>query len=126
MSKTFSFIFVLLGWAGIAAAQPVMAGLKIGAPLTDAFSVANSGTLQSVTANANDYTLGPFVEVKLPFKFSIEADALYRGYSFGVAGQSVGAHSWDFPIVAKYHLLKGPINPYIEGGLDFSHLSDAT
>lgn len=124
MSKTFSFIFVLLGFAGIAAAQPVIGGLKIGAPLTDAFNIASSPSLQTITANANDYTLGPFVEVKLPFKFSIEADALYRGYSFGISGQTTNAHSWDFPIVAKYHLLKGPINPYIEGGLDFSHLSD--
>jgi hypothetical protein len=27
-------------------------------------------------------------------------------------------------VVAKYKFLKGPIRPYVEGGLDFSHLSD--
>jgi len=94
-------------------------------PLTDAFSVATgSSSLGSVAANANNYTLGPFVEVRLPLQLSIEADALYRGYNFGTPVATTHASSWDFPIVAKYHFLKGPVKPYVEGGLDFSHLSD--
>ena len=128
MPKTFSILLVLcigLGIGGFATAQPVMAGLKIGAPLTDAFNVANSSSpLGAVIANANDYTIGPFVEVRLPFKFSIEADALYRGYNFGTPGATTHASSWDIPVVAKYHFLKGPVKPYVEGGLDFSHFSD--
>ncbi len=129
MAKTFNLIpvfFLLAAAASWIGAQPVMGGLKIGAPLTDAFTVANNPSTGSVLANANDYTLGPFVEVRLPFKFSIEGDALYRGYSFSVLGATRHASSWDFPIVAKYHFLKGPVKPYVEGGLDFSHLSDVT
>lgn len=126
MARTFLLIFVLLILcAALAPAQPVMAGLKIGAPLNDAFNVATGSS--SIIADANDYTLGPFVEVKLPFKFSVEADALYRGYRFATSSTANGsthASSWDFPIVAKYHLLKGPVKPYVEGGIDFSHLSD--
>jgi opacity protein-like surface antigen len=129
--KTFRLILVFGLFLGAAAAQPVIGGLKIGAPLTDAFSVVNSASPFSfLTANANGYTLGPFVEVRLPFQFSVEADALYRGYNFTVASASTQASthasSWDFPIVAKYHFFKGPVKPYVEGGLDFSHLSDVT
>jgi opacity protein-like surface antigen len=130
MAKTFNLIpvfFILAGAAPFIHAQPVMAGLKIGVPLTDAFTVVNNpSNTSSILANANDYTLGPFVEVRLPFKFSIEGDALYRGYSFNVLGATTHASSWDFPIVAKYHFLKGPVKPYVEGGLDFSHLSDVS
>ncbi len=141
--KTFRLILVLALFLGAAAAQPVMGGLKIGAPLTDAFNTANgaiinagtgTSTLSAIAANANNYTLGPFIEVRLPFQFSIEADALYRGYNFTVSTTSTQApsqtsthaSSWDFPIVAKYHFFKGPVKPYVEGGLDFSHLSDFT
>ena len=115
-----------MGFAGIAAAQPVSAGFKIGAPLTDAFSISSNPTLGAITGDAKDYTFGPYVEVKLPFKFSIEGDALYRGYNFTAGSLSTSPHSWDFPIVAKYHFLKGPIKPYVEGGLSFSHLSDVS
>jgi opacity protein-like surface antigen len=125
--KTFLLILVFGLFLAVAAGQPIMGGLKIGAPITDAFDLANGpATLGAITAHANDYTLGPFVEVRLPFQFSVEADALYRGYTFGVGGVSTHASSWDFPIVAKYHFLKGPVKPYVEGGLDFSHLSDVT
>jgi len=125
--KTFRLILVFCALTGIAAAQPVMAGLKIGAPLTDAFSIANSPSpVSALTANADAYTLGPYVEVRLPFQLSIEADALHRGYSFSVSTTSTHASSWDFPIVGKYHFLKGPVKPYVEGGLDFSHLTDVT
>ena len=141
--KTFRFILVFGLFLGAAVAQPVMAGLKIGAPLTDAFNTANvsafntgtgAPTLSAITANTNGYTLGPFVEVRLPFQFSIEGDALYRGYNFSVSTTSTQASSqtsthassWDFPIVAKYHFFKGPVKPYVEGGLDFSHLSNIT
>jgi opacity protein-like surface antigen len=126
MTKTFLLILVFCILSVSAVAQPVMGGIKIGAPLTDAFNVTNSPTFASITADANDYVWGPFVEVKLPWKFSVEADALYRGYHFGVAGGSTHASSWEFPIVAKYHFLKGPVKPYAEGGLSFSHLSDVT
>jgi opacity protein-like surface antigen len=128
MAKTFRLIpvFCLLAAAASSTlAQPVIGGLKIGAPLTDAFSIATgSSSFGSVIANANAYTLGPFVEVRLPLQLSIEADALYRGYNFGTLGATTHASSWDFPIVAKYHFFKGPVKPYVEGGLDFSHLSD--
>jgi hypothetical protein len=122
--KTFLLIFVLALLCASASAQPVQAGIKLGAPLTDAFSIANNPSTAAITADAGNFIWGPYVEVRLPLKFSVEADALYRGYQFGVAGSSQHAHSWEFPILAKYHFLKGPIKPFAEGGLSFSHLTD--
>jgi opacity protein-like surface antigen len=129
--KTFRLILVFGLFLGTAAAQPIMAGLKIGAPLTDAFNVATvPSPFTALAANANGYTLGPFIEVRLPLNLSIEGDALYRGYNFSISTgstlASTHASSWDFPVVAKYHFFKGPVKPYVEGGLDFSHLSDIT
>src|ERR1700691_2347683 len=117
-----SFVFAVLSTSQ-AQAQPVVAGLKIGIPFTDAFQ-AGYPSITALTASSNSYTLGPFVEVRLPLNLSIEADALYRGLKFSNITGSATTAEWDFPVVAKYKLLKGPIRPYIEGGLDFSHLSD--
>jgi hypothetical protein len=119
--QTILCFFVL---AGLARAQPVVAGLKIGAPFSDVFQNESAPTAATLTASSNSYTLGPYVEVRLPLHFAVEADALYRGLHFHNALGSTSAGQWDFPIVAKYKLLKGPVKPYIEGGLDFSHISD--
>jgi opacity protein-like surface antigen len=119
--KLFKTLFCFLVLIGIAQAQPVIGGLKIGIPITDAFS-----TFQELTyppANASNYELGVYGEVRLPAKFSIEVDALHRGYTFRSQTSSASASSWEFPFLLKYHLLKGPIKPYVEGGLSFSHLS---
>ena len=120
--QTFSCSLVLIG---LTQAQPVVAGLKIGVPFTDAFQNQPYPTIATLTATSNAYTLGPFVEVRLPLHLAIEADALYRGLHFNNIVSSASTGVWDFPVVAKYKLFKGPVKPYIEGGLDFSHLSDA-
>jgi hypothetical protein len=117
--QTFLCSFVLIG---LTRAQPVIGGLKIGIPLTDAFSTVQN--LAYPPASVSNYELGVYGEVRLPAKFSIEMDALHRGYTFNTQTGSNSASTWEFPIVAKYHLLKGPIKPYVEGGLSFSHLSD--
>jgi hypothetical protein len=119
--QTFFCSFVL---AGISYAQPVTAGLKIGVPFTDAFQNQPFPTVATLTASSNSYTLGPYVEVRLPLHLAIEADALYRGLHFNNITGSASTGQWDFPIVAKYKMFKGPVKPYVEGGLDFSHVSD--
>ncbi|MEO7142284.1 MAG: porin family protein [Bryobacteraceae bacterium] len=111
--------------------QPVGVGLKIGAPLSDAFNIANGST--SYTADTHRYTLGPFVELRLPAHLSIEVDALYKNFEYR-AFSSIGstifnshttASSWEFPVLLKYHILPGiPIlKPYVEAGPTFSRLS---
>jgi hypothetical protein len=122
--KTFLLVLVLGLLCVSASAQPVQAGVKIGAPLTDAFNIAGNPTVANTIAESGNFLWGFYVEARLPFKFSIEADAIHRGYTIGTAAASVKTSSWDFPIMAKYHFLKGPIKPYAEGGLAFSHLGD--
>jgi hypothetical protein len=122
--KLFQTFFCLLVLAGISYAQPVVAGLKIGVPFTDAFQNQPFPTVSTLTASSNSYTLGPYIEVRLPLRLSIEADALYRGLHFNNITGSASTGQWDFPIVAKYKMFKGPVKPYVEGGLDFSHVSD--
>ena len=76
------------------------------------------------------YIIGPFVEVWLPARFSVEVDALYRSYDYRQVGnsrlgtaQTVSPGAWEFPVLARKALLGGPIQPYIEGGVALSHLS---
>jgi len=117
MLKTFLFLIV---FNSLAVAQPISAGLKVGVPLTDALNAQ-----PIATASTHRYAIGPYVELRLPFKFSVEVDALYRSYEYrltpGALTTSVG--SWEFPVLAKYKLLPGPIKPYVEGGLVFSRLT---
>ena len=115
--KTFLCLIVL---RGLAAAQPVSGGFKIGVPLTDAFNAVQNLTYPP---SASNYELGVYGEVRLPAKFSLEIDALHRGYTFRSQSGSTSASSWQFPVLAKYHLLGGPIRPFVDGGLAFSHLS---
>ena len=119
--KTFLCLFVLSGLSRLAAAQPVGGGFKIGVPLTDAFSTTQG--LAFPPASVNNYELGVYGEVRLPAKFSLEVDALHRGYTFNARQGSTSASSWQFPVLAKYHLLGGPIRPFVDGGISFSHLA---
>jgi opacity protein-like surface antigen len=119
MVKPFSFLLLL---AGLAEAQPFVAGVKIGAPLTDALSVQSPNPLDYV-ANTGRFVVGPYVEVRLPAGFAVEVDALYRSVSFSSTQNSASASDWEFPVLAKRKFLKGPLRPYVEGGLVLSHLS---
>jgi len=121
MTKLSAFFLVL---CGPLCAQPFSAGLKVGAPFTDAISIPGGGPIDT-TINDNHYIIGPYGEVRLPGGFSVEIDALYRSFSSSYRGEpQVTGGNWEFPVLAKYKLLKsGPVKPYIEGGLLLSHLT---
>jgi hypothetical protein len=121
MVKTFSMILVL---AGMAAAQPVGAGLKVGGILNDVLKVQNFPTFAVFNAEAHRHIIGPYVELRLPFGMAVEVDALYRNYSFTNAATKASVGSWEFPLLLKHKMLAGPIKPYFEGGLSFNRLSD--
>lgn len=122
MSRTFLAVFVLAGVAAVSAgAQPIGAGIKLGAPFTDAFE---SISTQSFQASAQHFLVGPYVEVRLPGGLSIEGDALHQTLDFTIAGLGLNSGQWEFPIVVKHKFLPGPLKPYFEAGLTFSHLSD--
>ena len=62
MIKTF-LAFILI--AAAANAQPISAGLKFGVPLNDAFSIRSPNPF-SYVAETRRYTVGPFIELRLP------------------------------------------------------------
>ena len=97
--------------------------------MNDALSADPSAAIPYVE-NTHRYIIGPFVEVRLPSRFSVEVDALYRSYDYRQtllsrvdAAASVSPGAWEFPVLARKALLGGPIQPYIEGGVALSHLS---
>ncbi|HYK60195.1 MAG TPA: outer membrane beta-barrel protein [Bryobacteraceae bacterium] len=104
--------------SSVAAAQPFGAGVKLGSTLTDALS-----SLPSVhIANSAHFIVGPYLELRLPFGFAVEADALYeRGLYNAIVSDG---SAWQFPVVAKYRFGEHALRPYIEGGPSFSRIAD--
>jgi hypothetical protein len=125
MQKTLLVFFVL--GAGYAGAQPVVAGIKLGAPFTDVFDVQalpTASPLVPFSADARRFIVGPYVELRLPFRMAIEVDALYRTFEFRTANISSSTNSWEFPVILKHKLLRGPVRPYFGAGVSFSRLQE--
>lgn len=99
--------------ASAMSAQPLAIGVKGGAWTTSDFS----GTL---TPESKRYIVGPSVELRLPFRLSVEADALYRrvaftGYASNFAFNSITRerdNSWEFPLILKYRLPFPILHPF--------------
>src|SRR5512143_3679998 len=100
-----AFFLFLVGIAPLLA-QPFGFGLKAGVPLNDALTADPSAPIPYIQ-NTHRYVIGPFVEVRLPGRFSVEVDALYRSYDYrqtlesriGAPG-SVSPGAWEFPVLA--------------------------
>jgi outer membrane protein with beta-barrel domain len=120
MNKLFGLFLIL---SGAVCAQPFGLGIKVGVPFTDAVSLVPDVSPDSF-ANNNHYLVGPYGEIRLPGGFSVEVDALYRSFNYALRGEPGSNGNWEFPVMAKYKVLKkGPVKPYIEGGLVLSHLT---
>src|SRR5690349_10363071 len=75
---SFMKLLLMLVFCAISAvSQPFGFGVKGGVPLTDFVNAIDTGTLRFNTA-PNRYIVGPTIELRLPFGFGIEFDALYR------------------------------------------------
>lgn len=106
--------------------SPIGIGVKGGVPLNDAFVVREQNPV-SYIADTHRYIVGPYVELRLPGGFGVEMDALYQTYEYRqvvpAPTRDQNSHDWQFPLVAKYRFLPGPVKPYVEAGAAFSHLS---
>lgn len=131
--------FVLLSFLSALscyAAGPIEFGAKVGLPLTHVLkSSDNPSTL--IDTETRRYLFGPTVELKLPFRLSIEADALYQRFSFHsglirnpgsvlAATSDASVNQWEFPIMAKYKFNGGRVRPYVAAGASFRHISDVS
>jgi hypothetical protein len=123
-------ILVFLFAALTASPQIFSVGVKGGVPLTDAFETATTGHL-SYLSSTKRYTVGPTVEVRLPFRLSVEFDALYKRLDYDSASMGVDtfvrsattSNSWEFPLLAKWRLFGGPVRPFVDAGPTFNKLS---
>jgi opacity protein-like surface antigen len=102
-------------------------GVKGGVPLNDAFSAAKTGNISYFTNN-NRYTVGPEVELNLPFGLGIEVDALYRRLEFQAESDTTQArttaNAWSFPVLLKKRFGPGPFKPYLSAGPTFRGLTN--
>jgi Outer membrane protein beta-barrel domain len=99
-------------------AQPFSFGLKVGAPVNQAF--IDNGGKNLFSHDTQRLVIGPTAEVRLPFHLGIEADLLYRRYNIGGT-----VNHWEFPILAKYRFSGAPlVHPYVVAGPTFNHVSD--
>lgn len=120
-------LFLILLGAAAAAAQPVSFGAKVGVPLTDFFSTVESKNF-GFNSNTKDYIAGVDLEVRLPLGLGLEFDALYHPLSYGGSAngtsETVTAHSFEFPVLAKYRFPGKIVRPFVDAGVAFSTLSD--
>lgn len=111
-----------------ASGQPLSLGVKAGTPLNNAFRTRSSF---GYFADRQSYTVGPMAELHLPFRLSVELDALYKPLEYGsetttgespnveFTSMSTTGRSLEFPLLLKYHAWDGPVKPYIGAGLSW-------
>jgi hypothetical protein len=113
--------FVLL-FSTFAFGQSIAIGVKGGVPFNDAFDTSGIWSGES-----KSWTVGPTVELRLPFGLGAEFDALYRKVGFRSQtgfGQSLDtASQWQFPLLGKFRFPSILLHPYVDGGVVFNKLS---
>jgi hypothetical protein len=114
-------------------AQPVSFGfgVKGGLPLTDFINTV-SGSRTTVSSVTNRYIVGPTVELRLPFGFGVEANALYRHFSYNSTASLVDvlstlrttSNNWEFPLLLKKRFGGvGPVRPFVDAGVNFNKIT---
>lgn len=113
-------------------AQPFSFGVRGGVPLTDFLNtVQNPEDFHTTT---NRYIIGPTVELRLPFGFGVELDALYRHFDYTSSGNLVDVivnskttgNAWEFPLLAKYRFPSKVLRPYVDAGVAWDTLQGLT
>src|SRR5882762_5351330 len=124
-----SLLVFLIGSTAVLA-QPIGFGVKGGVPMTD-FLDTVSGSRTSISSTTNRYIVGPTLELKLPLGFGVEFDALYRHFRYHSVSSLVDAVStlntsggaWEFPLLVKKRLFRGPIRPFVDAGISFNKIA---
>ena len=121
--------FVIAGVAALQA-QPISYGGKLGAPVNDPSEASPFST-----TSVSRWMGGPFIELHLPRRLSVEFSALFRtsrenesrSFRLGDAQSSYLASSidkvktWDFPLLLKYRFTEGTFRPFVGAGAGWSY-----
>jgi hypothetical protein len=104
-------------------------GVKGGVPFTDAIeSVTGNGVSTTRVAKSNDYLIGPVGELRVPFGFALEVDALYRSSEYrlttGGITSTLSATAWEFPYLAKFRFPIPLLKPFVSAGGAYRTFSD--
>jgi opacity protein-like surface antigen len=119
----------LLLLSGSAFGQLFSVGVRGGVPISDFFDIAQGTGVYNYVSNTDRYIIGPTAAVHLPFGFSVQVDALYRslGYRLNISNPAstvdASASSWQFPILAQWAFLPGPIKPFVDFGPTFQKIT---
>lgn len=127
--RMIKWILILAGVAALQA-QPISYGVKLGSPVNDP-----SQTSPFSTSSLSRWMGGPFLELHLPRRLSVEFSALYRNsrenesrpFRLGEAQNSYLSSSidkvktWDFPLLLKYRFTNGAFRPFVGAGGAWSH-----
>ncbi len=112
-------------------------GLATGAPFTDVVSATTQNNFSFISKSTN-FTIGPSFQINLPLNLRIEADALYRPYSFlatsavpapfatSIKPFQVSGDEWRFPVLVQYRFSAPIVKPFVEAGLSFDHLANVS
>ena len=112
----------------------VSAGFMLGSPLND--PSGRNSLFTNYTQGR--WTGGPTVELHLPYRFSVEFDALYRTNRSNYSslfqfGPNVNAYNtsffqktnvWDLPLLLKHRFKVGPLRPFVSAGYFWSRESN--
>jgi hypothetical protein len=117
------FLFLTLSWC-ICDAQSVSFGV-----------IGGGRPLETVSSPASDeskgYTIGPMVDIGLPFGLGFEVDALYSRGGYTAFNASVlssetlrqRTNSWEFPLLVKHTMPFPIVKPFLEVGYAPRHIS---
>jgi hypothetical protein len=121
---------VLFAMEGFLAAQHLDFGFGVGVKGGFAPTHLLEPGPDSTGLSRNDnYIVGPVGEMRLPFGFAIEGDALYRGTSYDVTHTGgtvtpVNSASWEFPYLAKFRFPIPLIKPFVVAGGAYRTFTD--
>jgi len=127
-------LFLLLLGAFSLCAQPFAFGLRGGVPLTDFLDTVQNPDQLNFQTTTSRYIIGPTVELRLPFGFGVELDALYRHLDYTSSGNLIDViesskttgGAWEFPLLAKYRFHSKVVRPYVDAGIAWDTLQGLT
>jgi opacity protein-like surface antigen len=144
---------VLVAADDVFAQQPVSFGIKAGVPFKGLLQTSGQASWQGFTfgskTQTQHYAIGPVVDIRLPGQFVLETGGMYKAIeqqgpdvtytsttcispepdcefsrsTFDTKVVSKVARSFEFPVAIQYHFLSRPLQPYVEGGFSYNHIS---